>query len=517
MNNWYIIYTFLKKDRKEGRTMTFKVKYITGFNDQGIYFNESDLTMLLFLYEHKLLTQKQLFEIYRMNPHNQSYSYNSFCNRLNKFEKVGVIKRTRYDLIRRNGIYMYLVEVDQKGIEILYLSGYLEQNYSQRIPKSNYEHFLGIKQSVIEAYKILANEYGFAIGVTSSRDNKGKTNNYIYVFDKEKSYEITGISSSPKKEVLSIYKSDEFGINPEYPRQRTEKSFISYKGAVLTSYGHITHYFKDRGLPEDFVKGLYPDWMLVKHKKTFDIEFDKGTEKFEIIQKKMNNYIELNRKDKNKHIVFFISLDDSITMRNVTEVQVSRLSSLKHILMINGLRNKDLDVYILPLGRVHEIYKKVMIDDEKREGGKYTVEQQAQLDFIKQNHKTLRFELLNTPELQRENNIYRTKFDDYSLSILLKCNKFNEPMILLPFYLQEGNIRTMDKFCYFGGKIHNGELPAGYTKAVGIYQTKDEMIHDILSSEGERYADSLLFYCLDEQKFYDVLSKEETELTNPVL
>lgn len=513
--------------------MTFRAKYITGFNDKGIYLTEYDLNMMLFLYEHRLLSQKQLFEFYLLQLEN--YNYNSFCNRLNKLEKEGIIKRTRYDLIRRNGIFMYLVELEKKGLDILYLSGYLKKSYSQRVPTSNYEHFLGIKQSVIEAYKVLKDDiFGFAIGVNTSQGGTGEVNDFVYVFDKDKAYEITGISSGNKKEVLSIFKNEEFGVNPEQPRKRIENEYIAYKRAALTSYGHITNYFRDQGYPDDYVTGLYPDWMIIHNKNVYDIEFDTGSERYETLLKKIVNYMELNKKDKHKHIVFIISLDDSMTLRNVTEVQTERLSILKDKIMTGiidkktkqneednlvtpgyNFRKDNLDVYVFPLGRTSEIYNKVM--KKKRNAGKNSDENLAIKEFFHQNKNTLKLNPIIDDADKRRHNINRTKFEEYDLPLFLfESTKYHEPMLFIPFYLEEGNVRTMDKFCYFGEKIHNGnELNSIYTKAVGIYQTKEEMIHDILSVEGINNADSLLFYCLDEQRFYDVINKEETELINP--
>ncbi|MEX3623563.1 hypothetical protein [Viridibacillus arvi] len=493
--------------------MPLKIKYITGFNEQGVYLNESELTMLLFLYEHKLLTQKQLFEVFKLNEANHKYGYNSFCNRLSKFEKLGVIKRTKYELIRRNSIYMYLVEVDQKGIDILYYAGYLKNNFNQRIPKSNYEHLLGIKQSVIEAYKVLVDEYGFAIGVSSSRDNTKGTTEFLYLLNQDKSYEIAGIEEEPlKQELLHLYKAEELGTNPIRARERPENALFAYKGAVLTSYNHITNYFRDRNLPDDFVKGLYPDWMLSQHRNTFDIEFDTGTEKFDIIRMKMDNYMELNKKDTQKHTVFFVSLDDSITTRGLTEIQTSRLAALKHFLMVNdsgsSLREQELDVYLFPLARTQSVYKKVMLND-------FMGEREVLREFVRQNSQRLQLAHLNTIESLNKNRIYRTNFDDYNASIFLQTNHLAEPIILMPFYIKEGDIKSMDEFCYFGGQIKRGELPNGYTKAIGIYETKEELFNDIVSSEGIEYNESIMLYCLEDQKFYDAVTKIEAEIKLP--
>ncbi|WP_121616868.1 replication-relaxation family protein [Virgibacillus halodenitrificans] len=519
--------------------MEFKAKYITGFNDKGICLNENDLNMLLFLYEHRLLTQRQLFEFYHISV--KTYSDKSFYNRLTKFEKEGIIKRTRYDLIRRNGIFMYLVELENKGIDILYLSGYLRKRYSQRIPTSNYEHFLGIKQSVLELYKVILKSdlYGFSIGVNTGKDGTGNVNDFIYVFDKKKANGVTGLYSVNRKEELTIYKNGEFGVNSEQPRKRIENEYSHYKGSAPTSYGHITNYFKDQGYPEDFVTGLYPDWMIA-HKSnnirnTYDIEFDTGSETYETLLKKIVNYMELNKKDERKHTVFIASLDDSITLRGVTNVQTERLSVLKDKIMtgivdkknnkndnnkkVTGdydFRRDDLEIYVFPLGRSAKIFNKVM--NKKRKKGELSEQQKAIQDFLIQNKNKLHLKLIKDKEQQAKHNIYRTDFEVYEIQLLLECTINEEEMVLLPFYLQEGNVRTMDIFCYFGDKIRHGNgFRAGYTKAIGIYQTKDEMLNDILSVEGIHNANSLLFYCLDQQRFYDVLTKEEIELTTPEL
>lgn len=517
--------------------MSFKAKYITGFNEQGIHLTEHDLNMLLFLYEHRLLTQSQLFEFYCLSS-KQTYNYKSFCNRMIKLEKVGIIKRTRYDLIRRNGIFMYLVELERKGIDVLYICGYLEKTYSQRIPTGNHEHFLGIKQSIIGAYKALSDDpYGFWIGVSTGRDSSSKVNDYVYVFDKERIKGATGISSRSEKEVLSIFKSDEFGSNLEQPRQRIENQLSIYKRSAPTSYGHITNYFRDKGYPDDFVKGLYPDWMIVRNKKVYDFEFDTGSETFETLLKKIVNYMELNKKDEFEHTVFIISLDDSITLRNVTDIQANRLSVLKDKIITGTIEKRDkedgklksypvtkdysfisddLEVYVFPLGRTEEILRTVM--NKTKNNGKKSDDIKVCEEFFNQNKNRLILEQLTDIKQWARYDIYRKKYDDYEVPDILECNKFDEPMALLPFYLQEGNVRLMDKFRYFGYKIHNGtEFRSGYTKAIGIYKTKDEMVHDILSDEVIENEDALLFYCLDEQKFYDVINREEVELKNPNL
>lgn len=74
------------------RKDTWILKYINGKNHSGIYLTISDIYTLLFLYEQRLLTVKQLYT-FNSYFHNEPMNYNAFRNRLNKMSNLKLLKK----------------------------------------------------------------------------------------------------------------------------------------------------------------------------------------------------------------------------------------------------------------------------------------------------------------------------------------------------------------------------------------------------------------------------------------
>jgi hypothetical protein len=492
--------------------MEFKVKYITDSNDKGVYLTDSDMHLLLFLYEQRLLAQTQLYEFYKL--FHQPMTYNAFCNRLARLDEHKIIRRTRYELVRKSGLFLYLVEISPIGTELLYNAGYLNKKIWNKAAKTNVEHTLGIKQSVLEAFKIKANQQGYLLGGGGE---------YLYIFDPERiEREILSTGLSTRQKALKLYKNDDIGQNPLTPRERSENALLERREGILISYSYTdyrreieeqiradenkTDEIKKKEIEE--IRKLVPDWILKQNTNTYDIEFDTGTEKVSTIQNKIENYISLNRIDKQDHTVLFISLDNSITTRTVSDIQTARLSDIKRQLMIEtSLRDENLNVYVFPLERTSAVMQRLL-------NGTYIGEKRAITLFYNQVKTQYNVKPTNM-EILKKLGVYRIQFDDYRISYALYVEQ-KEPFLILPFYLKEGDIRSMDKFCYFIEKVYALELPYG-TRVVGIYETKEEMENDIQRIEVDNYHQVVLLYNLEDGMFYDAVTKELETLKPSVI
>lgn len=533
--------------------MSLKVKYITGVNSQGLVLTDADLMLLLFIYEHKLLTQKQAYAFYQMiNPNGNSmqskhgnqeeekkkaiYLYRAFCNRLNKFEKASLIKRTRYEIVQNTVIGLNLIELHPKGIEVLYLAGLIDNKNMPRIPKLNLEHTMGIKQSVIEALKVVYGNEGYSVGVSSRSNRKNQLSYFLYIYDTEEAYYLIGEEPSDYKQTkLTFYKGENVGRNPRRPYQwPLKEEFISYKDVVWHSYSVIQDYLIERELVEEFDLPLQPDWILSQDENTFDIEFDTGSENIEVLLLKIDNYIELNNLDGSNHTVCIITLDNSIPTRKFTDVQIERISNLKDLLVypegywivekdVNGksvksvtkdmgkasdrkilnLREEDLNVYVFSLERANAIYTKLLNND-------YLKHDEVFKTFYIQQQNNLHLQPASKEEFS-EFGLYGIAQFDYPFENIYFNRHNNDLHLLIPVQLKEGDVKSMDCFGYFCRNVMeriSGFKGGEYATVVGIYETEDELLHDISSQQVQKYSAAAKLYCIENGLFYDVLTKE---------
>lgn len=521
--------------------MPFLLKYVTGINDRGLEIKDSELSLLLFIYEQKIIKQSQLFEFTKLVPKLKKIEYISFCNRLKRLEEHGMIKRSKYHLLAKSKIFNYLVEIDIKGLQILYLSGYLESRPPKlRVPQKNLEHHLGIKQTVLDIFQQYADKDGAIIGINAIRD---ELNEFVYVFDTEKTMKKLGMEISTnevsKKEKLKIKKEEltTNSIKKIVPRIWSEKDIIlQRKELFLRSYSFIKHYLQDRKLSDQIITGLSPDWLFVYNNHTYSIELDTGSENYSVLLLKLAHYLELNKLDPlQNHTVFIVMLDNSIMTRKYTESNRDRISLLKDFFVVQpdskyrvatkeerdgkiiryisstegefiSLRNQQLDVYIFSLERAAAVFEKVQMN-------KYQSSRDIRFTFLEQQEDNLNPIALLPDELSKSNILTSSKLDYPIPNLIIKAEINEKSILLFLFHLKEGNIKTMDRMSYFSSKIINREDGFIYAeetaKVVGIYQFEDELLNDINSERVIKSGKAIVLYCIETQKFYDVLTKIE--------
>ena len=93
-------------------------------NHSGIYLTISDIYTLLFLYEQRLLTVKQLYT-FNSYFHNEPMNYNAFRNRLNKMSNLKLLKR-KLLFKKRYGYEMNMFTIGDKGLFILEQAGFIK-------------------------------------------------------------------------------------------------------------------------------------------------------------------------------------------------------------------------------------------------------------------------------------------------------------------------------------------------------------------------------------------------------
>lgn len=513
--------------------MPYVLKYISDFNDRGVELKDNDLLLLLFLFEVKVAKQSQLFNFATLLPINPIKNYDSFCRRLKKWETEGLIKRKKYGLLTGKVIHTHLIEIEMKGLALLYLAGILDDFTKNRsVNRKNIEHHIGIVESILQMFRVFSKTDGVILGISTVSEEPFT---HPYVFNP---YPLLNLLNLPpgqfinKKEQFKIYKNDVKNVKAKYDKPirswALKDVILPNKLFLLNSYSHIYSYLKERNLPKDFIKELWPDWIFKNKNHTYCIEIDANTERNPKLLRKIKRYMELSEKDPTQHYtLFFIMLDDSLNMRKMfdSEEIIERLTVLKEEFFVNTFRDDEsdppyislrnattnLDVYVLPLERtgvvlnraVHAVFDNV---SNSRKNKYSTINEVRKKALSHLRELSIPVTVLSAVVIKSRNwFISNTKLDYPEPKIGFDCGGEGEIITLFPYVVREGDIKTMDEVSYLADKlsVQNGTFKNA--KILAIYEFEDELFNDIKSrvflsglEEG-----MIELYCIETKRFYD--------------
>jgi hypothetical protein len=486
------------------------IDYRTGNNAKGVRLTHADLETLLFLFEHKLISQTQLYEFYTLI---KDIHYDSFRKRMNKFAKNGIIQFKKYEITKkRKGVVKNLILLDTKGYEILYAAGLLERMDNPYQNRTNWDRLLATKEVVLQAIKLDMQRTGLLIG----GDNK-----HLYILQKEKALKQNLIKEEDirkekmilhevKKPLVLNYDSKPFVLKPNILY-----SFSSYR----TMFPNIEHHAE-------------PDWILGINQNILNIEIDTGyrtliKEESETISvdEQMKKYIELSEQFSSlKHTVLYIYMDDSFPFRKNYGRKTQRIKNFKQFIMQEEkIRNSSLNIFVSSLERSKYILGHLLscfrgiLNKEKMLREAMT----CLMETLEAEHKYTILHFKNREEIIRNFSLpaYQLSVDEL-LSITWKDGDQPKERVLIPFVLFEGDVRSQDEVQLLSKQLKENKLIWGLpddSKILIIYPDQNSMKGDILRNDIPN--DSVCFsnmedlkrYCSSNQplKLYDITRKGE--------
>lgn len=496
------------------------IKYITGPNGKGLKLNRADVETLLFLFEHKLISQPQLFQFYSLI---KAIHYDSFRKKVNKFAKLGLIQLKKYVIKKkRKGVETTLIQLTEKGFWLLKKAGYLN-NTSFDINQigMKWDRTLAIKEIVLHAIKA----EGMKKGVVTGGQNK-----HLYLFDKKKATALNLVTNAeydlPPNTVTIC--SNEF--SEDMTKISSEKIVDSFvlKRDILYSFNSITQMF-----PNDSHENmLEPDWILGLNNNLLDIEVDTGYRTFvngeEIIElgkavtieERMNQYIQLHENYPLNHTVIYVYLDDSFLFKKNYGKKLQRIRNLKKIIMnVDSIRESPLDIYVISLessknvvetlfhlfrgdisdeGLIEDAFKEI---SSKSEINAHYTNQLLSIENARQLNYLIPQEELRIQKL----------FYFYALKNGKRIEK-----VLIPIPMYEGNVRSQALLQHLSNLLKENKLKWGLpddSKILAIYPNKEAMDRDIFRSDAVK--EQIILCNLEELKFdkyckfYDINRKGE--------
>lgn len=486
-----------------------------------IELEDHDIHTLLFLNEQGMVSQPQLFQFFILLKDMQEAA---FRRKMNRWDDANIIQKQKYRI--QNGHEIALISLTNQGQTILKKLGFIpEKDVLKYKPKSNIDHTLAIKQTVIEMLKIASQhtdfyfaeggKYLIALNPNGIRFNVNKP---IWIYKRQN----TGTDIIPEFHPFGDYNNDKI------------LNIFKEKGGVFTSY--VPKMFEE-------TTNLIPDWVFQVKDHYFYIEVDTGTEKVKSprdqsnylidkfdtssIEGKLYRYDDMVKKQKEQakeegkvynksHHVIFALLDDSraVITTQIQSKKDTRIANLKHeISFMDHFSEWNIEVSVVGLKRFSALMKKLhqqTVEQSKKNGKNY-------------------YEILEmmcsegiAPEGWMTNFITPDKFSKvqlpthYSIEgmyiFLKKANRLDQYMI--PVFVREGNVEDMEKIDYLTIPVEQGKFKTD-AKILAIYETKEELENDILRKTQNIYThkftgeqvdnngmktDNLLFIALDELK-----------------
>lgn len=129
-----------------------KKLFYLGANGKGVQLEGFELEMLAFLTQQKVLTIKQL---YKYSCHFNDISYNSFRNKIWRWNKYSVVEMKTITLQRRWGNEVSIVSIGQNGLRILIMESYIPDSWinldlRSNFSLSNFDHYFCTQQVVLD-------------------------------------------------------------------------------------------------------------------------------------------------------------------------------------------------------------------------------------------------------------------------------------------------------------------------------------------------------------------------------
>ncbi|OUB88450.1 hypothetical protein BK784_28450 [Bacillus thuringiensis serovar medellin] len=472
---------------------TWILKYINGKNHSGMYLTISDMYTLLFLYEQRLLTVKQLYT-FNSFFYNESMNYNAFRNRLNKMSNLKLLKKENYYLKKRYGYEMNMFTIGDKGLFILEQAGFIKnakENFY--ISRRQYEHTLGIKEVVLQTIELEANRKGWILGLNGDITYVFK--NFIKEYGIDNLYPFSLWPNKPH----FIYESNEWGSHINLGQSDRDK--WTRKDDVLYSIQPFP-LFKDIKEEDNNLK---PDWIFRINKHFLSIEVDTGTERNNIIESKIKKYIKLTKlmPTINHHVIFSI-VDNSYPTVSDHGTKKQRTANLKELIKnIPELAASNLKVYVTPMRRIQAVMYQIL---EKTRYQRIP-EQEFHNGIISRLNNVITFPytatLINTDESLKELGFYHQGFLSKKLPVyhFHKKDEQNAKGLLefdaIVIKMQEGNVNSYKDLSEVAQLLVQSDSERGKlvmprdTKIIAIYPkelegTETSVMHDIFHSSASK-------------------------------
>lgn len=452
------------------------IDYRTGENGKGIRLNIADIETLLFLFEHKLISQTQLYEFYILF---KNIHYDSFRKRMSKFVKNKIIQFKKYEFNKKkSGIVKNLILLDTEGYEILYAAGLLKRKQEDYQNPTNWDRILATKEVVLHAIKEEAQRAGVLFGIEHQ---------HPYVFQKEKAIKLIQeddlidgnmILSKGQKPIY-------FNWNPIIPRKIP-------KGTPYSSSGYDVMFRIDADYE------INPDWILGFDEQILNIEIDTGyrtlvreeNSKSRSVDEQLKRYINLANyfsKFKIELSVLYVYLDDSIPFRKNYGRKTQRIKNFKQKMIEEEvIRDSSLNIYVCSLDRSQNVIRNLLSVFHN---------EQSQKSIIKQ----LLIELFNYLKLdskykvsyfnkEKINHFYPLSSQSIEQALYITWKEGNQisERFLIPIPIIEGDIRSQNKAQHLSEQLNGNKQNWGLpydSKVLMVYPDRESMKGDILRDD----------------------------------
>lgn len=149
-------------------------------NKQGLRLRRADVETLLFLFEEKVLSQKQLYRFYSLFVQ-QGIHYDSFKKRISKFIRLGLIKNYKYIVKnKRHGVRMNMLQLTEKGHWLLVTANFLKSDFTE-ITNNRLDRTLASKEILLHFLEEQSQNKGYFI--SAATQNLYLTTKYTELID----------------------------------------------------------------------------------------------------------------------------------------------------------------------------------------------------------------------------------------------------------------------------------------------------------------------------------------------
>ncbi|WP_121616795.1 hypothetical protein [Virgibacillus halodenitrificans] len=452
------------------------IEYITDKKTgKGIRFNRADVETLLFLFEHKLISQNQLYEFYILF---KDIHYDSFRKRMNKFAKNKIIQFKRYEFTKKkNGVVKNLILLDVNGFQILYAAGFLSKEQESYEIRTNWDRALATKEVVLQTIKSDISRTGALFGVE---------NKHLYISHKIKSLEQGFIQ---EKDVLN------------------GKLTLNKNGSIFSDLDPVIF---DR-LPNDLLFSLptyklilpiskeieiEPDWILGINNNFINFELDAGYRTLvkednsdtKSVDELLKEYLKLlNRNPEMKMNILYIYLDDSYPFRKNYGRKIQRIKNFKQKIMDDEeIRESPLNIYVLSLERSENALKNLLPVLRGEQSKTYILKQSVTCitNLLKLDNRYSISHLYG--ELFHQHFPLAKELIDEVLLINWEENYKKFERVLIPIVVFEGDVHSQHIVNQLSEEIKNNKMKWGLpydTKVLVIYPNRESMENDVLRDD----------------------------------
>lgn len=507
------------------------IKYIVGENDQGVYFNRSDIFTLLFLYEQKTVSQIQLRNFYDL-VNVEPIKRTTFVSKLSKWEKMRLIKKENMSVRKKRGFILDFVSIAGKGAELLYRLKLVSESNIAFISKRQYEHNIAITQFVLNMLESESkNEYTGAV--------VGGNGDYLFPLNKkvQENLQFPNIiySDSATDGVYYLYEDEEYRevMQPELHPISFQQDLPHL---VYSSRPPKNMYPDEHGNPI-----IIPDWFMKCNNSFINIEVDTGTENIPFLINKLKKYLEVAHDDPAKrYVVLFSVIDDSYHTISSYKKRSVRVTNLKKAFgSIPRLQVVDnIDIYVCNMGSSALVVQHILQQIRENKNSNHLIE-----EIVNHLHINSSFqysaELITCKNAMKSKGLSHTKLLESTdnLLILKKVKEEYEnisvsflEILFVIHILKIGEVNSHQRLLELSGLLamQNEHRKLNPIHILGIYEAdeieqgqqtiKNDVFHNSIRSENILLASSAemlnsiaAFYTVKErvkQEFGECSSKE---------